>query len=66
MKNLIFNRDNITRFLIMLAAVTAGYFVMHHDTPKNNNKNNDNIHEANFSEIIPIDDTTDNTHNKSK
>ena len=60
MKNLIFNRDNLIRFLIMLAVVSAGYLVLHHDTP-NNNQNV--IHEANFSEITPIDEST---YNKSK
>lgn len=63
MKNLIFNKKNLTRFLIMLAVVSAGYLVLHHDTP---NKDKDVIHEANFSEITPIDDNTNTTYNKSK
>lgn len=64
MKNLFFNKDFLTTFFIMLAVVSVGYIVMHHDSPNNNNNNT--IHEANFSEITPIDESTNNTYNKSK
>ena len=64
MKGLIFNKDNLTRFLIMLAAISAGYLVLHHDTPKSNENV---IHEANFSEIQYIDeDTTSNVYKHTK
>ena len=45
----------------MLVVVAVGYFVLHHDTPTNTNNNT--IHEANFEEITPIDESTNNTTN---
>lgn len=61
MKNLIFNEENLTRFFIMLAVVAVGYFVLHHDSPANTNNNT--IHEANFEEITPIDESANNSTN---